>query len=107
MGYSIVVAFIIVLIKLSDIRYVPSSMIPSKWSDFDFWVDKWKEMIGFLRGRDGIIYYFKDYVLRNRLVYVIVGVVLTILIQIIVIIDFRNKSVRYIFIPIEVQESED
>ena len=103
MGYSIVIVFIIVLIKLSDIRSAPSSMIPSKWSDFDFWVDKWKEMIGFLRGRDGMIYYFKDYVLRNRLFYVIVGVVLTILIEIIVIIDFHNKSVRYGFMKEDVK----
>ncbi len=91
-GYLTVLAFIMILIKLAALQlYFPGSLIPNKWSDFDFWTVKWKEMTTSLLGREGIVRYYKEIVLKNRLIFVTAGVAVTVMAERIMIKDFTNK----------------
>ena len=67
----------ILLIKITNIHiYYPSSLIPNKWSDFDFWGDKIRGMVSSIGGREGVINYYKEVMLKRRLLFVVWGVVL-------------------------------
>ncbi len=79
-GGLIVIALIIILIKLTDFYiYYPNSLIPNRWSDFDFWSKQWKEMMISLRDRAGMIQYYKEIVLRRRFIYVLTGAVVAVI----------------------------
>ena len=94
-GYLAVLVLSILLIKLSDLYiYYPNSLIPNRWSDFDFWAHRWKEMMASHRERAGMIQYYMEIVLKKRFFFVISGVVLAVLVEGILIKGSYHKSVE-------------
>ena len=83
----------IILIKLTNMYiYYPSSMIPNKWSDFDFFISKLKLIIFSLSRKEGMAQYYKDIILRKRMLMVIIGVVAAIITELYLVknvIDFQ------------------
>lgn len=69
-----------ILIKVTNIHfYYPSSMIPNRWSDFDFWAGKLRSIISSISRKEGMVLYYKDIILRKRMLMVIIGVVVAII----------------------------
>ncbi|MBH1939607.1 ABC transporter permease [Mobilitalea sibirica] len=86
LGYLSIILFSMILFKLTDFRITfPSSLIPNRWSDFDFWVSQWRKMGDMLREREGMLQYYKEIVLRKRFFIVVLGVIPTIIAEVIVI----------------------
>lgn len=67
MAFSIaVVLILILLIRITDFGiYIPAQFIPTKWSDFDFYIDKHKEISDTLNRINSVKLMPKD-MLRNR-----------------------------------------
>ena len=78
-----IVILAVILIKITNMYiYYPSSMIPNRWSDFDFWLDKVRKIVSSISRKEGIVLYYKDIILRKRMVMVIIGVVAAIVSEI-------------------------
>ena len=81
-GWVGIILLSAILIRITDLHfYYPSSMLPTQWSDFDFWGNQWKILKNSLGAREGSIRYYKDMILERRLIFVLSGVVLAILSQ--------------------------
>ncbi len=71
-----------ILIRVTNVHfYYSSSMLPTRWSDFDFWGNQWKLLISSLGVREGSILFYKDIMLMKRTVFVLSGVILAVLSQ--------------------------
>lgn len=82
------------LIKVTNMYlYFPSSMIPNRWSDFDFWADKLREILSSLSKKEGTVLYFKDIILRNRMLKVILGVAAAVICQLYLMMTGTIKKV--------------
>lgn len=82
---SLIGLFIIsfLLIKMTKMHfYYPSSMIPNKWSDLDFWASKWKMITSPIIGKEGTKLYYKDIILRKRMYIVIIGVIVAVIAEV-------------------------
>lgn len=78
-GLAGILIISLILIKITNMHiYYPSSMIPNKWSDFDFWTDKFRSIISSVRYKEGGVLYYKDIILRRRMLTVIIGVVISV-----------------------------
>jgi hypothetical protein len=62
-GIVILILFLVKITKLSI--YIPDSFIPTKWSDFDFYVDKYKEIKENMVQIHNCIWMPKDYQRNN------------------------------------------
>ncbi len=79
-GYVAVIAISMLLIRIADIHFhIPGSWLPNRWSDFDFWAAKGKELLAPLRGSEDVVRYYKDTVPFRRLLLVIAGVLITVI----------------------------
>jgi hypothetical protein len=79
-GWFGIILLSAILIRITNVHfYYSSSMIPTRWSDFDFWGNQWKELIASLGGREGSILFYKDIMLKRRMVFVLSGVILAVL----------------------------
>ena len=84
----------VVLVKVTNMYlYFPSSMIPNRWSDFDFWAEKLKEIVSAISKKEGTVLYFKDIMLRNRMLKVIIGVAATVICQLYLMVTGTVKKV--------------
>jgi hypothetical protein len=81
-GWFGIILLSAILIRITNVHfYYPSSMLPTRWSDFDFWGNQWKMLITSLGGREGSILFYKDIMLKRRMVFVLSGVILAVLSQ--------------------------
>ena len=95
-GWLGIILLSAILIQITKVHFhYSSSMLPTRWSDFDFWGNQWKLFIHSLSGREGSIQYYKDMALERRMVFVVVGVILAVILQGVsmkVITDYRYKG---------------
>jgi hypothetical protein len=69
-----------ILIRITNLHfYFTSSMLPTRWSDFDFWGNQWRLFMASIGDREGSTLYYKEMLLRRRMVFVISGVILAVL----------------------------
>ncbi len=88
-GCLMVIILGIIMTKLTDFHlYYPNSLIPNRWSDFDFWVRQWKEMMSSLKERSEMIQYGKEIMLRKRYLNVVGGVVIAVIVEGFLIKDY-------------------
>lgn len=79
-GWLGIILICAILIRITNVHfYFSSSMIPTRWSDFDFWGNQWRLLVGSLGDGEGSILYYKDMMLRRRMVFVLSGVILAVL----------------------------
>lgn len=72
-----------ILIKITNVHiYYSSSMLPTLWSDFDFWGNQWKLFKSSLGRIEGSILYYNDIILMKRMIFVLSGVMLTVVSQV-------------------------
>jgi len=72
----------IALSKLLDFHlYYPTSLIPNRWSEFDFWVNKWNNIRASIIDRESIIQYYKDTRLGRSFSYVLLGSILAVILE--------------------------
>ncbi len=80
----------ILLVKMVDLHiYYPVSLIPNKWSNFDFWINKWKIMRESAGERESIMQYYKDIKLRKSFFYVVSGSAITVITEVIILNSCR------------------
>jgi hypothetical protein len=78
-GWFGIILLSALLIRITKVHfYYSSSMLPTHWSDFDFWGDQWKMLINSFGGREGSVLYYKDMMLKRRMVFVLSGVILAV-----------------------------
>ena len=76
MGFIGILIISLILIKVTNMHiYYTNSMIPNRWSDFDFWADKIRTILSSISRKEGMVVYYKDMMLRKRMLMVIMGVV--------------------------------
>jgi hypothetical protein len=81
-GWFGIILLSAILIRITNVHfYYSSSMLPTRWSDFDFWGDQWKMLKNSLGGTEGSILFYKDIMLKKRMVFVLGGVILAVLSQ--------------------------
>ena len=56
-------------------------MLPTLWSDFDFWGNQWRMFKNSLGSIEGSILYYNDIMLIKRMVFVLSGVMIAVLSQ--------------------------
>lgn len=79
-GWFGIILLSAILIRITNVHfYFSSSMLPTRWSDFDFWGNQWRLLMSSLGDREGSILYYKDMILRRRMVFVLSGVLLAVL----------------------------
>ncbi|MDD4113709.1 MAG: ABC transporter permease [Herbinix sp.] len=79
---------VVILIKITNMHfYYPNSMIPNKWSDFDFWVGKLRSIISSISRKEGIVLYYRDIILRRRMLIVIIGVISAVISELSVLVS--------------------
>jgi len=82
----------ILLVKLVDFHiYFPATLIPNKWSDFEFWVNQWKNIKASIREMDSSVYY-KDTMLRKSFYYVVSGAALAVISEGILLNSITNRN---------------
>jgi hypothetical protein len=92
-GWVGIILLSALLIKITNVHfYYSSSMLPTRWSDFDFWSNQWKQLRNTLGDKEGSIRYYKDMILERRMLYVISGVILAVLSQRWVLSIFRRTT---------------
>lgn len=83
----------VILIKITNMHfYYPNSMIPNRWSDFNFWADKLRTIISSISRKEGMVLYYKDIILRRRMLIVIIGVVAALISELSIIALGRIKK---------------
>lgn len=81
-GWFGIILLSAILIRITNVHfYYSSSMLPTRWSDFDFWGNQLKVLITSLGGKEGSILFYKDIMLKRRMVFVLSGVILALLSQ--------------------------
>lgn len=91
MGWAGVILISTLFIKLTDFYfYIPGSMIPNRWSDFDFWVSLLKKLTASLKEKEGILRYYKEAELRQRFFYSAAGAALAAIAEGLIIKDIRG-----------------
>jgi hypothetical protein len=81
-GWLGIILLSAILIRITNVHfYYSSSMLPTRWSDFDFWGNQWKMLKSSLGGTEGSILFYKDIMLKKRMVFVLSGVILAVLSQ--------------------------
>lgn len=81
-GWLGIILLSAILIRITKVHfYYSSSMLPTLWSDFDFWGTRWKLFINSFSGSEGSIRYYKDMLLERRMIFVLIGAVIAILSQ--------------------------
>ncbi|MBB2182007.1 hypothetical protein H0486_03845 [Lachnospiraceae bacterium MD1] len=71
---SVFLILAIIILKFVNFRiYIPREIIPSRWSDFDFWGILWSDIKASLAEREQIMQYYKDVLLRKEFHKAIVG----------------------------------
>ncbi len=79
-GWLGIILLSVILIKVTDVHfYYSSSMLPTRWSDFEFWGDQWKLLKSSFGGKEGGVLFYKDMVIRRRMVYVLGGVMIAVM----------------------------
>lgn len=68
-----------ILIKVTNVHiYYSSSMLPTLWSDFDFWGNQWKLFRSSFNRMEGNILYYNDIILMKRMLLVLGGIMLAV-----------------------------
>lgn len=83
-----------ILIKITNVHiYYSSSMLPTRWSDFDYWGNQWKMLKSSFGSTEGSILYYKDIMLKRRMIFVLIGVIIAVLSEAVGIkgLGTRNK----------------
>jgi hypothetical protein len=81
-GWFGIILLSAILIRITNVHfYYSSSMLPTRWSDFDFWGNQWKMLKSSLGGTEGSILFYKDIMLKKRMVFVLSGVIIAVLSQ--------------------------
>ncbi len=82
-GWLGIILFSALLIRITNVHiYYSSSMLPTLWSDFEFWGNQWKLLKSSLNHIEGSILYYNDIMLIKRMGLVLSGVALTVLSQV-------------------------
>lgn len=77
LGAGTFIALAFIVLKLVNFQiYIPSAIIPSRWSDLDYWAILWSKIKASLADREQIMQYYKDVVLRKEFHKVITGSIL-------------------------------
>ena len=81
-GWIGIILLSAILIKITNVHiFYSSSMLPTRWSDFDFWGNQLKQLINSFGGREGSVLFYKDMMLTRRMVLVVSGVILAVFSQ--------------------------
>ncbi len=92
-GWFGIILLSAILIKITNVHInYSSSQLPTRWSDFDFWVNQWKMLKNSFSGTEGSILFYKDMMLKNRMVFVLSGVIIAVLSQAVGIKATRTKK---------------
>lgn len=74
-GWLMIILLSALLINLTNVHiYYPDTLLPTRWSDFDFWGNQWKLLKASFGGREGSILLYKDIMLTRRITLVVAGV---------------------------------
>lgn len=92
-GYVTVIAISMLLIRIADIHFhIPGSLLPNRWSDFDFWAAKGKELLAPFQGSKDVVQYYKETVPIRRLLLVISGVLVTVIAECCLLKAHKNSE---------------
>lgn len=81
-GWLGIILLSAILIRITNVRfYYSSSMLPTLWSDFEFWGNQWKQFKSSLDSVEGSILYYNDIVLIKRMVLVLSGAIIAVIAQ--------------------------
>ncbi len=81
-GWFGIILLSAILIRITNVHfYYSSSQLPTLWSDFDFWGNQWKMLKNSFGGTEGSILFYKDIMLKKRMVFVLSGVMIAVLTQ--------------------------
>ena len=81
-GWFGIILLSAILIRITDVHFYYSSLqLPTLWSDFDFWGNQWKMLKNSFGGTEGSILFYKDIMLKKRMVFVLSGVMVAVLSQ--------------------------
>ncbi len=81
-GWVGIILLSALLIRITNVHfYYASSMLPTLWSDFDFWGNQWKQLKDSIGSVEGRILYYNDILLIKRMVFVVSGVLIAVISQ--------------------------
>jgi hypothetical protein len=81
-GWFGIILLSAILIRITKVRvYYSSSMLPTHWSDFEFWGNQWKLFQSSIRHIEGSIIYYNDILLIRRMGLVLGGAMFTVISQ--------------------------
>lgn len=79
-GWLGIILLGVLLFKITNVHiYFSGTMLPTRWSDFDFWGKQWKLLKASFGGREGSIILYKDMILTRRMTLVLTGALLAML----------------------------
>ncbi len=84
-GWLGIILLSAILIKITKVQFhYSSSMLPTRWSDFDYWSNQWKLLKNSLGSTEGSILFYKDIMLKKRMGFVLSGVMIAVIMQMVV-----------------------